>query len=513
MLNKLVHRPILLSLMVTSLVANSVYGAKMVSSCHMDQTGKDIQGNNINIRYPIASVSKIFTSLLATTTFDLKTTFATQIFATPIGGGAFDVHIAGSQDPYFNKYKMHMIISRLNEAGVKKIRNLTFDEQVKYLHDTDTYAGFSVVTGSRQVKTRKGMQTVPTRTLIRPTVIKATLNYPPPALVEAELKEERVIMANYSASYLAAKAAGIELYKSPVYNPEKTSFLSARDFRPAGNTIKLYVSSQDVRTIIKSMNWNSNNHSANRLLVASGGIEKLNNFYFNSLKVSPSEFFFVNGSGQNHAGIEQQYDQYEKEGRLYNEASCSVVVRTLRALNGAVQKQGKQITDIMSVMGVDKGSTVGGAAYTRPETSGRIAAKTGTVGTNITLGGVINTSNGPHYFFYNVALKSASKSEENSARRMINAELVKLTKQLRSVPYTYSFDNPLKDNLDNYDEDEAPPEADDVVLKPVAARAADIAPVKVAAPAPAPVRRVAAPAVKVAAAPPAAKPWYSFLFN
>lgn len=466
MLNRLVNKPILLSLIVTSLVANSVYGAKMISSCHMDQTGKDIQGNNINIRYPIASVSKVFTSLLAATTFDLKTTFSTQIFATPVGNGSFDVHLAGSPDPYFNRYKMHMIISRLNEAGVKKIRNLTFDENVKYLHDTDSYSGFSVNTGRRTIQTKRGTQTVPSRTYIRPTVIKATLNYPPPELVEAELKEQRVIMSNYSASYLAAKAAGIELYKSPSFSVANTQFKPSRDFKPAANTIKLYVSSQDVRTIIKSMNWNSNNHSANRLLVASGGLDKLNNFYYNTLKVSPSEFFFINGSGQNHAGVEDQYEQYEKNGRLYNEASCSVVVRTLRALNGAVQKQGKQITDIMAVVGTDKGSTVGGAAYTKPETTGRVAAKTGTVGTNISLGGVINTANGPRYFFYNVALASASKAEENKARRMINAELIKLAKEVRAIPYVYTFDNPLKDNLDNYDEDDAPAEADDIVVRP-----------------------------------------------
>lgn len=459
MLCRLVHKPILLSLMVTSLVANSVYGAKMVAACDMDQAMTKINGSNINIRYPIASVSKVFTSLLAATTFDLKTSFSTQIFATSTGDGRFDVHISGSPDPYFNRFKMHMIISRLNEAGVKNIRLLTFDEQVKYLHDTDTYAGFSMTTGSRTVKTRKGVQVVPVRTQIRPTVIKAALSYPPPDLVEAQLKDTRTIMANYSASYLAAKAAGIELFKSPTFNVEKTAFKLATEYNAPSNALKLYVSSQDVRTIIKSMNWNSNNFAANRLLVASGGIEKLNSLYFNTLKVSPTEFFFVNGSGQNHAGIEEKYGAYEKNGRLYNEASCSVVLRTLRALNNVAHKQGKEITDVMSVMGTDKGSTVGGAAYTRPETMGRVVAKTGTVGTHISLGGVINTSNGAHYFFYNVAISSSSKKEENLARRMINTELVKLVKQVRSIPFAYRFDNPLQDNLDNYDEDDAPTEA------------------------------------------------------
>ncbi len=438
MLNKLVNKTILLSFLAGSLVANSVYGAKLISKCDMDQNMTKINGTNINIKYPIASVSKVFTSLLAATTFDLSTTFSTQIFATPVGNGMHDVHIQGSQDPYFNRYKMHMIISRLNEAGVKSIRNLTFDENVKYLHDTDAYAGFSVSLGGKK------------RQYIRPTILKAEMSFPSKELVEAQLKEQRVILANYPQSYLAAKAAGIELFKSPRFTVQKTSFQAANTFKPAANAIKMYVSSQDVRTIIKSMNWNSNNFSANRLLVASGGLQKLNDFYYNTLKVSPSEFSFVNGSGQNH--------DLDGNGRLYNEASCSIVVRTLRALNNAAQKQNKQIYDLMSVMGVDKGSTVGGAAYTKPETRGRAVAKTGTVGTNITLGGVINGTNGPHYFFYNVAIASASRKEENRARAMINVELAKLTKQVRGIPYTYQFDNPLKDNMDNYDEDTAPEE-------------------------------------------------------
>lgn len=433
MLNKLVNKTILLSFLASSMVANSVYGAKLISKCDMDQNMTKINGTNINIKYPIASVSKVFTSLLAATTFDLNTTFSTQVFATPVGNGMHDVHIQGSQDPYFNRYKMHMIISRLNEAGVKSIRSLTFDENVKYLHDTDAFAGFRV--GKK---------------VIRPTILKAELSFPPKELVEAQLKEQRAILANYPQSYLAAKAAGIELFKSPRFTVSKTSFLSSTLFKAPANSIKLYVSSQDVRTIIKAMNWNSNNFSANRLLVASGGLQKLNDFYYNTLKVSPSEFSFVNGSGQNH--------DLDGNGRLYNEASCSIVVRTLRALNNAAQKQNKQVTDLMAVMGVDKGSTVGGAAYTKPETRGRAVAKTGTVGTNITLGGVINGTNGPHYFFYNVAIASASRKEENRARAMINVELAKLTKQVRGIPYTYQFDNPLKDNMDNYDEDEAPEE-------------------------------------------------------
>lgn len=447
MLRKVLTKPILLSFVLPVLVANSVYAAKMISYCSMDHSTKEIKGANINIKYPIASVSKLFTSLMATTTFNLDTTFSTVVYATPANKTSHDVHIVGSADPYFNRFKMQMIVSRLNEAGVKNIRYMTFDENVKYLHDTDAYKGFSVTTGSRKIKLKDGTSKwVPVKTYIRPTLLKADMSYPDKNLVEAQLKEQRVIMADYSKTYLAAKAAGIELYKSPRFSVVKTSFKSANDFTPATNSIKLYVTSQDMRSIVKSMNWNSNNFSSNRLLVATGGLERLNDFYFNTLKVSPAEFRFVNGSGQNH--------DLNGGGRLYNEASCSVVVRTIRALKISAENQSKRLQDLVAVMGVDKGSTVGGAAYTKPETKGKVAAKTGTVGTNITLGGMINAALGPQYFFFNVELANASKREENRARAMINVELAKLVKKHGAVAFNYQMDNPLKDNMDNYDEDE-----------------------------------------------------------
>jgi hypothetical protein len=97
---------------------------------------------------------------------------------------------------------------------------------------------------------------------------------------------------------------------------------------------------------------------------------------------------------------------------------------------------------------------------------------------------------------------------------MINIELVKLVKQVRSVPYTYTFDNPLKDNLDNYDEDEAPEETDDKIvrgtggvavqqLSPVAYKPAPAKPAAV------PAKPAAKPPVK-AAAPTKTTGWLSY---
>jgi hypothetical protein len=135
-----------------------------------------------------------------------------------------------------------------------------------------------------------------------------------------------------------------------------------------------------------------------------------------------------------------------------------------------VNNQQKRIQDVVAVMGTDRGSTVGLSTYTKPQTQGKVVAKTGTVGTNITLGGMINAVTGPHYFFYNVELAAAGRKtrakgshaiarfnaqEESRARTMINTELFKLIKKLGGAKdFEYTMSNPLKDNMDNYDEAE-----------------------------------------------------------
>lgn len=415
---------------ITSLFSTQSFAAKMISSCSMSDNNLEVIGKNIDDRQPIASVSKVYTSLLAATAFNLEYKFFTQIYIAAAPDGFFDVHLQGSRDPYFNKYKMHMIISRLNEMKVTKIRNLTFDENVKYLHETDKSQGFRV--GSK---------------LVNPLILKADLEFPSPALVTSELRQTSQIMNSYKDSYKFAAANGIKLFNNPVFKVINTAYLPSTQFRPGGNVQKIFVASQNIKTILKSMNWNSNNHAANQLYMAAGGESRFRQLYYKHFNQSESDVHFINGSGQNH--------DLTGEGRVYNEATCRNVLRTLHTLNKAVTVQKTALQDIMSVVGEDKGSTVGGPTYTNPLTAGAVVAKTGTVGTNITLAGMANTKAGRKYFMYNVQLRSStSRSEANLARRMISTELQKLIKANGGpVKLNYVKQNPLNDNLENYDED------------------------------------------------------------
>ena len=227
---------------------------------------------------------------------------------------------------------------------------------------------------------------------------------------------------------------------------------------------KLFVASQDIPTILKSINWNSNNYAANQLFMAAGGLSRFRKLYYHDFNQTEDDVVFVNGSGQNHYLMDGTQAVNSGSERLYNKATCRNVLRTMLMLNKAIQSQKLELQDIMSVVGSDKLSTVGGATYSNALTTGSVVAKTGTVGTNVTLAGLAYTKKGPRYFMYNAELGYAPKrfrnkkawknQEENRARRMISIELQNLIKTNGgSAKFKYDSQNPLGDNLENYDEE------------------------------------------------------------
>lgn len=432
-----------------AVLANAVVTNKAThlrSACYLDENAAEpLQLYKLkDERLPIASVSKLFTALMATTKYQIgaKSPFATQIFVFQPSPKKFHVHIKGSNDPYFNRFKMHRIISMLNQATVANVERLTFDENVKFILDTDARGGFYVNLG-KDPKTGKVR-----RELVMPLTLKADLDYPRPELVRAQLQDRNQLLKDYAKSVKAAKASGIEMVANPKLTISKVEFVHSSTFIDAAPFTKFYVESQTVATMLKMMNWNSNNFSSNRFYMGAGGHEWFHELYYKKFNVARTDLEFVNGSGQNH--------DLDGEGRLYNESTCAVVVKTVRALNKSVTLQSKEITDVVSVVGLDLGSTVGGVTYSNETTKGKVAAKTGTIGTNVTLAGAINTKNGLRYFMFNVVLAAPGSSSENRARKIISERLTQLVKQTPGViPFNYKSNLGQFDQLgfEEYDED------------------------------------------------------------
>jgi hypothetical protein len=428
------------------------------SGCFFDEKDKEVKllPKTTDDKYPIASVSKIFTTLMATTKFQLgQAPFATQFFVTEVAKGRFNVHIKGSDDPYFNRFKMHQAISMLNQLGVTRIELLTFDENVKFLSYTDTKEGFR--TGGK---------------FITPLTLKADIDFPTPEIVKPQFQEFWKITRNYGDTFRAANSAhlkGIVMVNNPKFTVKKVEFRPSSEFNDV-SARSFYVESQQMATMLKMMNWNSNNYSANRIFAASGGEPYFKELFYSNYKNTEANLVFVNGSGQNH-------NLDGSEGRVYNEASCSVVVRAIRALNRNVLKQKKQLSDVMSVVGLDIESTVGGKTYSNELTRGKVIAKTGTVCTNVTLAGAINTKNGFRYFMFNVDLGSASRTASDGVctalavrGRKIIAEqldlLIKKTPDVVNLDYKSNATLFKQYGFENYDDeaDADPSAAPGVVL-------------------------------------------------
>ena len=88
-------------------------------------------------------VSKIFTSYWALSTRGASYRFETLVSLHDLGNGFWNVHLKGSRDPYFGKSSLQVIMANLNQLGIKKIKNLSFDENLKYI-DTPESEGVAI---------------------------------------------------------------------------------------------------------------------------------------------------------------------------------------------------------------------------------------------------------------------------------------------------------------------------------------------------------------------------------
>lgn len=440
------------------MVCTSMANIELKSGCYLDESGTEVKllARTTDQRFPIASVSKVFTTLMAASKFNLRTTinekqvrapFVTEFYVRNIttskGQTGYHLHIKGSGDPYFNRYKMHRAISILNQMQIKEIELLTFDENVKFLSETDTKEGYYLTIGYDK-------NDRPIRELITPVTLKAETSFPAANVVKFQFQESWRILKDYNKSLKMARGLKIHMVVNPKFTVRKAELVSSANFAADPSAKRFRVDSQSMATMLKMMNWNSNNYTANRIFMESGSEEAFKDIFFGKLKMNPSELSFINGSGQNH--------NLAGEGpRIYNQASCSAVVRTLRNLNRRVVAQSLNLTDIMSVVGTDKGSTVGGFVYSNDLTKGKVIAKTGTVGTNITLAGAINTKSGYRYFMFNVGHKLPDAMiPEYTSRKLISAQLYLLVKQTPDViPLDYKPNLDLMEQygFENYEED------------------------------------------------------------
>lgn len=404
---------LLLSFLICS-AALQAHAGKLASLCVLPENSKEIKGFNVDKRLPLASVSKLITSLWATTAKGADSRFTTLFYVAPVAGtDAYDVHLKGSLDPYFTEQSLHFLVSRLNQLNVFKIRNLTFDENFKFYFN---------VNGKQRIPQTKG--------LFNPVDSQRRLTDPSPELVKIILSDKSQWLKNYNKT--------LAIYKNDfVHNPklaiQSIDYLPSAQFKPIKPSG--FIRSVELVNQLKMMNWNSNNHAANMIFQSLGGKEKFDKWIANDLKLNPQDINFVNGSGNNNT--------FDGTAGVYNSATCGAIVRSIKALKKSLEVQKRNLEDAVAVVGADHGATVSRYEKNIGINDG-VIAKTGTINSNVALAGMISTKKGNFFFSINVAtggigkLKRPSKSrveaavrgEWNRSRNLIGVELNKIVKSL-----------------------------------------------------------------------------------
>ncbi|MGE5086844.1 MAG: D-alanyl-D-alanine carboxypeptidase [Bacillota bacterium] len=379
------------TLFVTATASAKVH---LNSMCTMDvATHTRKNDDNSNKKYPLASISKLATSLWAVETLGADYRYTTKFHITKDADGAVDVHIEGGKDPIFGRNAGYFILTQLNrpDINVKKIRTLSFDENFliewnvedheSIAGDTPYYSDFSKYVAHVVRDLSKGWGTP---------------------------------VGSLSYNVLRDQAAdiGVELpAKAPTMTIEEVIYQSKADFTRSANTKTYIYQSAPLYKILKSMNNKSNNYIADHIYWNLGGTPAFNTYIKEKLSMTTADLEFNLGSGNNA-------DYISNESEDYNRGTCNAMITVIWRLHDQLNKQGYRLSDILAVASTDQGSTLkkyGGSL------AGATIAKTGTVNCTKSLAGAVSTNQGTIYFV--VLVNINGMSEQHSATNFIKDKI------------------------------------------------------------------------------------------
>jgi len=374
-----------------------------------DDTKNVVMGDNVTESYAIASLSKIFTSYWALSVMGPDFRFETKIYVSPATKGAVDVHIEGSQDPFWGRETMHRLVSELQNAGVSKIRNLSFDEDF-----TLKWSAKGVVISKKTY--HNDFSDVPGAAPVFATR----------ADILASLKTNFVPRAGEYATTIAdAKLAGVELPASvSVQAPQKILYVSRQDFKAVAGTRVYVMASLPLARQLKIMDLTSNNYLADYFFALLGGPKAFMKFAPSFLDAEDfASLKFVNGSG---------YPVASGDDKIYNQASCETILRTLQSMRTLLRSQNHDLQDVMAVGGTDA-STLDKYKFT----PNILIGKTGTVSPAIALAGLAFASGGDFFFAYIMGI-DAEKDQDDARAKIKAAVLAAIAEHGGELPIDYS---------------------------------------------------------------------------
>lgn len=390
-------RPLIFALLASVLLQmEKAQAAVTLNAACEGQSETEIAGESADKSFIVASLSKIFTTQWALEIIGYNYRYETTVYLEPINSTTVNLHIRGGGDPTWGRERLHHLVSELDRLGVRKINQLTFDEnfilswraQATVIEKVKYYYDFTDLAGAE------------TKIPTTDDVMKSLKAHFVPRKKE------------YAITVAKAKAAHVDMVSAlKISAPKSVAFVESTGFTPSSTAQAIRLPSLPLFQILKLMNVTSNNYLADMLFLQMGGASAFSNFVkTTTLQKHAEQIDMQNGSG---------YPIKTGETKFYNQASCASIVSALRLIDQHMVAHGYNLQYVFPVASTDP-STLD--KYELP--ANIMIAKTGTVNPTITLAGMVQTSEGPLYF--SRLMKTESPQDWPQARALIKTYLLEL---------------------------------------------------------------------------------------
>lgn len=351
---------------------------KLNSQCTQSlQSNAQIQAENGEASVILASVSKVFTSDWALTVLGPHHRFQTKAVLTLAGPESVDVHIVGSQDPFWGRQMTHFLIEQLNKRGIHHVHVLSFDENLLFR--------WSVIRDAGQDPQRPPMEEI----------------------VNALLTHIHHLNREYPQTREEAAKAGVAMASKVDLQVDEVRFIPRQEFQSSSKQ-EILISSAELIRQLKQMNVTSNNQVADNLYNYLGGTEKFMAFVKAHLRGGPEQLQFVNGSGD---ALLLGTDEEGHAIKMYNRSSCDFLLKTLQVLRRDLRVSHLDLQDLLPVAKSDPGSTFENR-FDSFESS--LVGKTGTVDPAVNFVGLLSTEQGD--LLFGLLLSTSGPADWGKAR-------------------------------------------------------------------------------------------------
>lgn len=402
---------------------NNLVGGHAFCSAKLGSQQLDSTSYRSNSLVPLASVSKLITSYWALARLGPFYRFETKFYIHRVDSKTIDLHIIGSRDPYYTYEKMFFIVSELNRLGIKKIRNISYDENFTvYMGHRDPVSSGSLRAWSEDQELVTG-------------VVDAEKTQKNIELIFDTSKWTGSALRRYIYTQKLAKTKGVVLINKPSMSFEKVLFVANQNFNESMQKqtpdSSLSMKSAPLFRYLKDMNNFSNNYVADQLFLFLGGAGEFAKFAKEKLNLAEDDLRIYTGSGlplrspvrsDNHGTCQAVIKIIEQMGVLLNNYKLNEEEQK------ALGKNKLELLDTMLVAGVDETEKINGTSANTTysgtlDQEGSVLAKTGLINSAVNIAGVVYTAEG--IYFFGIFLRTSKDPSQKSPAAAAQARVAR----------------------------------------------------------------------------------------